>query len=147
MASEVTTGQPPLTRPWPADVAGLLGRVEQELQAQGPRAALEVLDRAKATGPWPTNARAVCLLRLGEAQAALELLRGLVLDGAGLRDTVPTVFKVNYATAQLLSGNLTSCIVTLGQARDEGHPAVQRLRGAIRRWHQGLSFWGKARSF
>lgn len=146
MASEVIPTSPAPVRAWPADVAELLGRVEQQLQAEGPRKALEALDRAKASGPWAANARAVCLLRLGEAGRALEVFRGLVQSGAGLRDDAPTAFKVNYATAQLLAGNLTGCIVTLGQTRDEGHPSVQRLRAALRRWRSGLSFWEKARS-
>jgi hypothetical protein len=128
-------------------VAGLLGRVEQVISAEGPQKAFDLLSRAKENSPWVTNARAVCLLRLGEAQRALEVFRGLVLGaGSGLKHDAPTVFKTNYATAQLLTGNMTGCIVTLGQAQDERHPSVQRLRAALRRWRQGLTFWEKVRS-
>ena len=58
--------------------------------------------------------------------------RILGAGGFGLKDDAPTVLKTNYATAQLLAGNLTGCVVTLGQVRDEGHPAVRRLRSALK---------------
>ena len=136
----------PAVRPWPAEATELLARAEQMLQAEGPQPALDLLARSKDPSAWVVNARAVCLLRLGETERALELFRGLVLGpvGIGMRDA-PTVFKANYAAAQLLTGNLTGCIVTLGQARDEAHPSVQRLREAIRRWERGLPFWEKVR--
>jgi hypothetical protein len=138
-AAEITA------RPWPAGVAELLGRAEEVLQQEGPREAFDVLAGAE-TSPWVTNARGVCLLRLGEVQSALALFRRLAMAprGFGLRHEAPTVFKTNYATAQLLAGNLTGCIVTLGQARDDGHPSVQRLRAAISHWRRSLSFreWG-----
>src|SRR5262249_49152787 len=103
--------------------------------------ALKFLSRVDG-GPWVANARGVCLLRLGDAARALELFRGLALGttGFGLKEG-PTVFKTNYATAQLLSGKMTACVVTLSQSRDEGHPAVVRLRAAIRQWERSLSFW------
>jgi hypothetical protein len=89
-----------------------------------------------------TNARGVCLLRLGEALRALELFRGLTLGaGPGLKHDAPTVFKTNYATAQLLTGNHTGFVITLGQAQDEGHPSVRRLRDSVRRWERQMSFW------
>lgn len=132
-------------RDWPPEVAGLLGRVEALLQQQEVVQALDLLDRARSSSPWAVNARGVCLLRLGQAQRALELFRGLALGGFGLRPDAPLPFKTNYATAQLLSGDLTGCIVTLGQVRNEAHPAVQRLRAALRQWRQGLPFWSKVR--
>lgn len=150
MASEMTlhpmSVRPP-ARPWPAEVHGLLSAAEQALLAEDPQSAFDLLSEAKEAPSWLANARGVCLLRMGEVERALDLFRGLALapSGFGLRHEAPTVFKTNYATAQLLSGNLTGCIVTLGQAQDDAHPSVQRLRAAIRRWRQGLSFWDKVR--
>jgi hypothetical protein len=128
--------------PRPAGVAERLGQVEEALRREGPRAALDLLEGSEAS-PWLTNARGVCLLRLGEVQSALALFRRLAMAprGFGLRHEAPPVFKTNYATAQLLAGDLTGCTVTLGQAQDDGHPAVQRLRAAIARWRRGLSLW------
>jgi hypothetical protein len=134
-------------RQWPPEVAPLLARVEQILRTGEPGEALALLDRSRDGTTWVVNARGVCLLRLGLAQRALELFRALALNGiAGLREG-PTVFKTNYATARLLSGDVTGCIVTLGQIRDEGHPTVRRLRDAIRRWRQDLPFWDRVRWF
>jgi hypothetical protein len=144
-----TTSSPeadaPSDRPWPADIAEVLCRAGQMLEEEGPRKAFELLAKSREASPWLTNARGVCLLRMGETQRALELFRGLAMaaSGHGLNNDAPTQFKTNYATAQLLAGNMTGCIVALGQARDEGHPAVQNLRAALRSWRQGLSFWEK----
>ena len=130
---------------WPADLAPLLERTEQVLQTEGPQKAFELLARSNETTPWITNARAVCLMRLGEACRAAELLRPLVLasHGFSVADDSPVVFKINYATAQLLAGNPTGYIVTMGQIQDELDPAVQRLRDGVRRWRQTFSFWEK----
>src|SRR5262245_4194199 len=132
-------------RAWPDDVADALGRAEIALGDERPREALEILERVKEGSPWLTNARAVCLLRMGERERALVaiLTQASATSGHSLRDDVPTHFKTNYATAQLLAGNMTGCIVTLGQARDEGHPSVQRLRAALRQWRRSLTFWEK----
>jgi hypothetical protein len=145
MATEAWTTLPTAAVPdrrWPEGVARMLGRTEEILQQEGPRAALDMLDGAE-TSPWVANARGVCLLRLREVPSALAIFRRLAMAprGFGLNHDAPTVFKTNYGTAQLLAGDLTGCIVTLGQAQDDGHPAVQRLRAAIADWRRGLSFW------
>jgi hypothetical protein len=134
---------------WPADVAPTLARVRQMLHAEGPEKALEFLSRSKADSPWLTNAVGVCLLRLGQAQRALDTFRGLALGGTGfgLREDAPVRFKANYAAAQLLCGMHAACVITLSQARAESDPSVRRLREGIRRWQGTLSFWQRCRLF
>ena len=123
---------------------GLRDQVEKLLQAGQPKKALDVLARSKVHPPWSTNAIAVCLLRLGQADRAVELFRNLVLSGnLFLRPDVPTAWKVNFATALLMSGNLSGCVQLLGDIREEDHPGVQRLRAALRSWHSRLSVWEK----
>jgi hypothetical protein len=86
----------------------------------------------------------VCLLRLGQADRAVELFRNLVLSGSlFLRPDLPTAWKVNFATALLMADNLVGCNRLLRDIQDAGHPSVQRLRGALTRWHSGLSLWQK----
>src|SRR5262249_577514 len=51
------------------------------------------------------------------------------------------VFKTNYATALLLSGNIAGGLRALDEVRDEQCPAVGRLREAVRRWERNLTFW------
>jgi hypothetical protein len=131
----------------PPETAALLQKVERVLQAEGPEEALELLARSRDNSPWVTNARGVCLLRLGEAARAVDLFRGLVLGAGGLclRQDVPTVFQTNFATALLLAGNLSGFLSALADTHDKGHPAVQRLAAAVGKWRAGLSFWEKVR--
>lgn len=134
-------------RPPPAPT-GLLDQVEKCLQEGQPKKALEVLSRNKIPSAWSTNAVAVCLLRLGQADRAIELLRPLVLSGSlFLRPDVPTAWKVNFATALLMTDNLFGCLQVLRDIRDEQHPSVQRLRGAFHRWQKGLPLWQKIQWF
>ena len=87
------------------------------------------------------NARAVRLLREGRVEEAVSILRTIVLKGGctWMRPEVPNVFKRNYATALLMSGNPSGCVEVLGEMRDESNPRVQQLRAAIRRWEKTLS--------
>src|SRR5690349_864375 len=120
----------------PPELVRLIERVDRLLREGEPRKALDLLARSKEGSPWSVNATGVCLLRLGDAPRAIELFRHLVLAPGGLvlKSDVPTAFKVNFATALLLDGNLTGCTSVLGEIREEQHPAVQKLRAAIRRW-------------
>jgi hypothetical protein len=128
---------------WPPEVAGLLAEVDQLLEQGQPQAALERLARAKGSSAWLTNAVGVCRLRLGDTKVAVDVFRGLVLASGGLllRDDVPVVFKVNFATAVIAAGNLSGGLRTLTEVRDESHPAVREVRDAIRRWESGMTFW------
>lgn len=124
----------------PSELPGLRDQIEKYLHASQPKKALDVLAQNKAYSAWSTNAVAVCLLRVGKADHAVQLLRNLVLSGSVLlRPDVPTAWKVNFATALLMTDNLFGCIQVLRDIRDEHHPGVQRLRGAIRCWHRELT--------
>ena len=115
------------------------------LRAGMPEAALGVLRRSRDDSPWAVNARGVCHLRMGDSEAALDVFRSLALAPGGLimrRDATAAV-KMNYAAALLLSDNLSGCLDVLAETRGESHPAAARLRGAIRGWKEGLSFWQK----
>ncbi len=128
----------------PSELSELHEQIEKLLQAGQPKKALDVLARAKVHSPWSTNAVAVCLLRLGQAEQAVELFRNLVLSGSlFLRSDVPTAWKVNFAIALLMTDNLPGCIQVLRDIHEEGHPSVQRLRNTIRQWEKELSLWEK----
>jgi hypothetical protein len=83
----------------------------------------------------------VCQLRLGNARAALDTFRGLVLGAGGilLRKDDPAVLKTNYAVALLLTGNMGGCQSVLEEVKEEEHPAVGKLKAALRRWSQSLT--------
>ncbi|MEX1039388.1 MAG: hypothetical protein WDZ51_02075 [Pirellulaceae bacterium] len=93
--------------------------------------------------PSMCNLHGVCLMRLGRFEPAVSLYRGLVVDpGAGwARPGTPTVYKVNFATAQFLAGRFQAGAELLTEAQDEHHPAVIRLRTCLRRWEKGLNWW------
>jgi hypothetical protein len=137
-----------MPRTHPPERPALLDQVEKLLQDGLPKKALGLLARNKDQTPWLTNATGVCLLRLGEADRAVELFRNLVLSGSlFLRPDVPTAWKVNFATALLMANNLYGCIRVLGEIREEHHPGVQRLRAALQEWHGKLSVWEKVQWF
>jgi hypothetical protein len=127
----------------PPVVADLLGKVQKLLEEGQPAAALEQVARSRLRSPWLTNALGVCQLRLGNAKVAVDTFRGLVLASGGLvlREDVPAVFKVNFATALLADGNLAGGLRALDEVGDEGHPGVREIRDAVRRWQGGMTFW------
>jgi predicted Zn-dependent protease len=129
----------------PPEHSAVLNQVEKLLQAGQPKQALDLLARSKDHSPWSTNAAGVCLLRLGQADRAVELYRNLVLSGLFLRPDVPTAWKVNFATALLMADNLAGCVRVLAEIQEEDHPGVQRLRAALQSWHDRLSVWEKIR--
>jgi hypothetical protein len=131
-----------------SDSPAVLPQVEKLLQAGKPKRALDLLARSKAHLGWSTNATGVCLLRLGQADRAVELFRNLVLSGSlFLRPDVPTAWKVNFATALLMADNLGGCLQLLAEIEEQDHPGVRRLRAALQCWHSGLSVWEKVRWF
>ena len=58
-----------------------------------------------------------------------------------IRPELPTIYKLNFATALLLAGNPSGCAEILRETTDESHPGVQRLRACIGRWKRGLTFY------
>src|SRR5262249_51595959 len=126
----------------PPAVVDLLGEVSKLLGEGQTERALDVAARARVPSAWVTNALGVCRLRLRNPRLAVDLFRGLVLGGGVVpRQDVPAVFKTNYATALLLSGNIAGGLRALDEVRDEQCPAVGRLREAVRRWERNLTFW------
>jgi len=132
--------------PRPAEVTELLNKVAATLDAGHPQKALELLQKSKVKSPWVTNSMAVCLLRLGDTQRAIEMLKGLVVtSGVCFRTDVPAVFLTNFATALLMTHNVSGSMSALANVRDAENPTVQRLRGAIRQWKSDLTLWQKIR--
>src|SRR5262249_18373173 len=124
------------------EVADLLRKVEKFLEEGKPAAALERIARSRISSPWLENATGVCQLRLGNPAGAIDTFRRLVLAPGGLilRGDVPTPFKVNFATALLMDGNLSGGLQVLAELREEC-PAARAIRDAVRRWKGGMTFW------
>ena len=120
-----------------------LEEVKRLLEQNKPQRALEAIGTAGAFDPELANAKAVCLLRLGDAHAAVDILRPLVLqhDSVVVRSGVPQVCLCNFATALLLDRNVNGCRNVLSDIQDKQHPIVRRLEQAIDEWFRSLSIW------
>jgi len=138
----------PVTNRLPQGTTIAAGNLEPVIQKAWPHFQAGQYDKALgvlASGdnsPQIHNARGVCLLRLGRYEEAVRLYRGLVLHAGGTwsKSDVPTHFKTNFATALLLHGHASGCYSMLGEIDNESHPAVIRLRQAIKKWQAGLKF-------
>ena len=121
----------------------VIDQVKNLLNDNRPDEAMKMLSRSRDTSTAIQNARAVCLMRLGQAEDALRILNSLVFPHGGItiNPDAPLQVKINYATALLMSGNLAGCLSALGELRDETHPSVERLRQAIAGWRKSQSWW------
>jgi len=120
----------------------LLDKVEGLLAKGQPEAALEAIRRSKLHTPSVENATAVCQMRLGNAAVAIEVLRRIVITHSVLlRNDVPVVFKVNFATALCLVGNYSGCLSVLQELAHENHPAAAKLRASFLAWKRQMSIW------
>jgi Flp pilus assembly protein TadD len=125
--------------------AAALARVAQLLDAGRPDEARAFILRHKPIDPVLNNALGVCLLRLGQTEAAMKMFRGMALGqgGVALRSDVPDVVKTNFATSLLLMGEVAGCQSALSEVRDESDLNARRLQEAVRKWIRGLSPWQK----
>ena len=82
------------------------------------------------------NCRAVCLIRLHQFEAAVDLLRADVLNAGtmAVKQNVAEHIKINFATALLFGGYPAGAMDVLSELNDESHPDVQVLRTATRQW-------------
>ncbi len=124
-----------------AETADLLDKVDVLLREGLTARAVEMLARAPSS-PWVSNALGVCQFRLGNIPVALGAFRSIALSGnLFLQPDAPMVFKTNYAAALFASDNIDGGLRILNEIGDEQHPAVQKLREAVRRWRQSLTLW------
>lgn len=88
------------------------------------------------------NLRGVRLLREGDIQGAIAVLRPLVLAPGctWTRPNAPNVYRRNFCTALLLAGHPSGCLDLLAEMRDDSHPRVQQMRAAIKSWEKTLSW-------
>ncbi|MCG3180050.1 MAG: hypothetical protein BIFFINMI_02404 [Phycisphaerae bacterium] len=117
----------------------LLREAASLLERNHPEQALARLSKARGAEPAVENARGVCLMRLGRVDEALELYRRLLYPRGGLQIAPGASPKVlaNFATALMLTGNLSGCVETL-DAADAADPAVVRVRQAVATWRKSL---------
>ncbi|MCA9174863.1 MAG: hypothetical protein KDB14_10310 [Planctomycetales bacterium] len=121
----------------------LLHEAMQLVEAGELEQALKRLTKESSCSPDVLNARGVCLLRLGRTADAIRVLRSFVLAPGCtcMRPELPVIYRANFATSLLLGGLALGVRYTLAEFAEKDHPSVVRLRDAMRRWEQGLSWW------
>jgi WD40 repeat protein len=123
----------------------IFAEVRQKLTINQPSQALSLLETISDKGSYEYNAIAVCHLRLGNYQRAIDVLRNIIFvaNSISMRNDVPTLCKVNFATALLMQGNIDGCENMLASLEQYQHPIAIRLKAAITKWQNSLSFWEK----
>ncbi len=86
------------------------------------------------------DACAVCLMRLGQVEKAVNVLRPLLLKGNSLTlsPDAPLVYKTNHALALFLAHHVEGCMEVLKEIDDDQHPLVVKTRSAVERWRRSL---------
>lgn len=98
---------------------------------------------AAGRDPQTRNAQAVCLMRAGRVDAAVDVYRSFILIHGSLleRNDVSVVYKRNFATALLLKGLPSGALAVLKAAGEPDHPVAIQIRAAIKRWEKSLSWF------
>ncbi|NLF31279.1 MAG: hypothetical protein GX591_10385 [Planctomycetes bacterium] len=126
-----------------SNVNVVLDRIAHLLDLGRAEEALGALDAAGQGGPAVRNARGVILLRLGRPEAAVDVLRDLVLPPGtfAISGDTPVVFCINYVLAFLLAGRIGTGVELLKMIPEQTHPAVRRLADEVRVWRRALPWW------
>jgi hypothetical protein len=121
----------------------LLERVRQMLDDQDVSGAWNLLNNSGQGGQAMQNAKGVCLMRMGKSDLALKILRETVFSQGpyAIPKNTPTVYQSNYVTAMLLQNNVLVAHTLLKDIPDQNHPAVRRLKQAVKNWKRSLPLW------
>jgi hypothetical protein len=116
--------------------------VRQLLDQDRPQEALNLLKHLGQNSASSKNIQSVCLLRLGKIHEAISILSEITFQGnICIPPETPVVFQTNFATAMLMANNKESAISVIERLDDKQHPAVARIRNAIRTWEKGLNLF------
>lgn len=127
----------------PSPHATVMNKVRSLLEAGKAEEAFDLLNARGFNDPDSRNARAVCLLRMGQPDLAVRALREICLTAGGmmLKPEVPTHYATNLAAALFTAGNVAGCVAILNELAREYDPSVMQMRNVVRQWEAQLSFW------
>ncbi|WP_437224287.1 hypothetical protein SH661x_003566 [Planctomicrobium sp. SH661] len=119
-----------------------LPKVQELLNAGRVQEALQLASGRGSGGPAIRNAIAVCQMRLGKPDDAVRTLRSAFIaqGSTNFRENVPEIYRVNFATALALMGNLSGALSTLRELENPTTAEAAQLLEAIRRYEKQLSF-------
>lgn len=98
---------------------------------------------AAGRDPQIRDTLGVCLMRMGNADKAVDVFRSFVLmPGTVLeRPEVSNASKRNFATALLMRGFPSGALSVLAEIHDPDHPMAVRLYAAIKQWEKSLPWY------
>lgn len=101
--------------------------------------AFHYIDKKGAHESELRNALGVCLMRLGETEKAVTILREVVFQNHLCipRDT-PPLFQANYATALLMKRYNQMAIEIIKTLSPSDHPYIAQLHDAVAQWRNTL---------
>jgi hypothetical protein len=107
-----------------------------------PQEAMNLLKHLGQNTASSKNIQSVCLLRLGKIHEAITILSEITFQGnICIPRETPIVFQTNFATAMLMANNKEAAISVVERLDDKQHPAVVRIRNAIKTWEKGLNIF------
>lgn len=121
-------------------------RVIDKLEHNEPAKALDLIAPHSKDDTDFSNLHGVCLMRCGNPEEAVKVYRNLVLTAnkLELREDVPVIYKVNFATALLLSESYSGGLRILNELTDNtSEPAVAQLQSAVDSWLKKFNLWQK----
>ncbi len=103
--------------------------------------ALIFIERQGQKTPSMENARGVCLMRLGEIEEAISVLRGVAFQGyICMPSDTPLLYQVNFATAMLLGNHKEGAFEILDKIDERDYPQIIKLKDSIRKWTRSFNF-------
>lgn len=102
--------------------------------------ALQLLTSTKVNSRWMQNATAVCQIRLGKAQKAVDIYRHLIVSGIEFLPDTPPVYKINFALALLLAKNYEGFSRTLASVDTKEHAGKSELLFIVKAWRSKFNF-------
>lgn len=101
--------------------------------------ALHYIDRKGDRTPEWRNALGVCLMRLGETEKAVNILRELVFQHyLSIPRGTPPLYQANYATALLMKRYNQMAIEIIKTLPPSDHPYIAQLHDAVAQWKKNL---------
>jgi hypothetical protein len=112
-----------------------IDHVRELLNEGRPEDALKFIEHLDQKTPEMENARAVCLLRLGHIEQAVNVLRKIVFHGdICMPSDTPVLYQLNFATAMLMSNYKSAARSVLDTLDTREHPEAGPVKDAVNRW-------------
>lgn len=106
---------------------------------------MEIISSLKGINIEYKNIKGVCLFRQKKYKESARLFMEFIVhpDSIIMRDDVPDLYKINYATALLLSENYSGFLSIMHEIDDKKSHSYNRIMNIYKKWKNNFSFWEK----